>query len=566
MRMFERLLVSFLFLFALITCTSLSAQVRDSLPEKAAVSGQHSASATAVAGYDTAAASLYSQKMMENYDFYSQLALVIFLLWLVLIVVYYVWAIHRYNSNYGLSNEEWKILYPELYAKASKREEFKKRRAELEQRALATQATKTEQGAAGEPQGTDGGSLKEPSENPYKTDSFGLPPGTVRGTLALTLLVMVLLVEGVNYFAPTESGGLEGKYSELFTAFEMVLAFYFGARAVEVFKSSRQQKQPSTEKESAAGPPPQGPGKPVEPATAAQAAAPAPEAAPSEAPAVSENASLPRIVQLSETMRSIVPEIKPAPTGMPSLHQRILSLTASFETGLSSPECFGSVTGNFDGQGLSFGVLQCNINQGSLQPLWLKMREAHGDKLKEILGDNYDAFSKMLDSSKSDQMKWALDIQHTEIINGRTVWKFDADWLRRLHNLGISQEMIDIQVENASRRFEIAQANRKIFELSSDRALALMFDINVQNGKVDVKGAGARIRQDYMTIPLSLTGRAVEERKMEIIARRRAEVADPRWRSDVLARKLTIALGRGRVHGKDYDLVTEFNLASDPKA
>src|SRR5690348_1225267 len=41
--------------------------------------------------------------------------------------------------------------------------------------------------------------------------------------------------------------------------------------------------------------------------------------------------------------------------------QRSLALTGTFETGAQPPECFCGITGDFDGQGISFGVLQWNI-------------------------------------------------------------------------------------------------------------------------------------------------------------------------------------------------------------
>src|SRR2546430_1617936 len=55
-----------------------------------------------------------------------------------------------------------------------------------------------------------------------------------------------------------------------------------------------------------------------------------------------------------------------------------------------------------------------------------------------------------------------------------------------------------------------------------------------------------------------------EVARMEIIARDRAEVASPKWREDVLRRKLTIAQGKGTVHGRSYDLDRDFAIGLDP--
>jgi|GEM_PF-2594150 branched-subunit amino acid aminotransferase/4-amino-4-deoxychorismate lyase len=49
-----------------------------------------------------------------------------------------------------------------------------------------------------------------------------------------------------------------------------------------------------------------------------------------------------------------------------------------------------------------------------------------------------------------------------------------------------------------------------------------------------------------------------------IIARRRAEVANPQWVQDVLRRKMTIAEGEGVVHGKKYVLAKDFDITLRP--
>lgn len=141
----------------------------------------------------------------------------LFIAWMVGVVLYYWWAIRHYNLNWGLSPQEWKILHPETYCSDQKEiDQFLKRRAALEQRT--------------------GKVLVEPSSNPYEKDSFGLPPGTVRGTLALTALVGFVLVQALTMVSPTS---MDNHFEELNTVFKMVMAFYFGSRALEVLEKSR---------------------------------------------------------------------------------------------------------------------------------------------------------------------------------------------------------------------------------------------------------------------------------------------------------------------------------------
>ena len=62
-----------------------------------------------------------------------------------------------------------------------------------------------------------------------------------------------------------------------------------------------------------------------------------------------------------------------------SLSVRCLALTASFETSTFPPDCFCGIAGNFDGQGLSFGALQWNLGQGTLQPMVHRFLSDHSD-------------------------------------------------------------------------------------------------------------------------------------------------------------------------------------------
>src|SRR5947199_28393 len=69
-----------------------------------------------------------------------------------------------------------------------------------------------------------------------------------------------------------------------------------------------------------------------------------------------------------------VPPPQPA-LASASVGERCLALTGTFETGAQPPDCFCGVTGDFDGMGISFGVLQWNLGQNSLQPLLIEMIE-----------------------------------------------------------------------------------------------------------------------------------------------------------------------------------------------
>lgn len=72
------------------------------------------------------------------------------------------------------------------------------------------------------------GTWGKDEENPYKTETMGLPRGLIRGVLTISLLVgaIVLQIYAIRFL---ESGE---KISPFMGAFEIMLAFYFGSKVV----------------------------------------------------------------------------------------------------------------------------------------------------------------------------------------------------------------------------------------------------------------------------------------------------------------------------------------------
>ncbi len=64
--------------------------------------------------------------------------------------------------------------------------------------------------------------------NPYEGETFGMPRGTFRGILTMTLLFVVVILELVN----VRVVGFELEIHELMVAFQMMIAFYFGAKVM----------------------------------------------------------------------------------------------------------------------------------------------------------------------------------------------------------------------------------------------------------------------------------------------------------------------------------------------
>lgn len=241
-------------------------------------------------------------------------------------------------------------------------------------------------------------------------------------------------------------------------------------------------------------------------------------------------------------------EDKPSILDKP-LAYRTLALTGSFETGAPIPACFGVVSGNFDGQGISFGALQWNLGQGTLQPLLEMMNKQHPEEMQDIFDGHYSDLQQMLDSSRKEQLNWARSVQDLDS------YVLDEPWQSYFKQLGQCESFQKLEVEAAEQLYDGAAELIREYDLVSQRAVALMFDIKVQNGSIS-HFTEQQIRDEFNELPDS----EGETARMCIIANLRAEASKPRWIEDVRSRKLTIATGRGSVHDLHYVLEDEYGI------
>lgn len=106
------------------------------------------------------------------------------------------------------------------------------------------------------------------------------------------------------------------------------------------------------------------------------------------------------------------------------LASRCLALTGSFETGQLAPGCFAAIAGNFDGQGISFGALQWNFGQETLQALLKEMLAEHPEIMMNIFGPGLPDLQRAINGRKQEALDFVNTIQTTHIVtpcclNGR---------------------------------------------------------------------------------------------------------------------------------------------------
>jgi hypothetical protein len=147
---------------------------------------------------------------------YKVIGLEIIVLWTCVFMGYFIWALYFYNVNLGLTEEEW--------------DKIKDEKLKINTGQLTTP------------------SVQEPATNPYIDQTFGLPPGTVRGMIAFTLLfgAIALVVVSIGMKnTGTDSVMLKDQFEFFKNAFLMMIAFYFGSRSLETLTKGNDGTAPS---------------------------------------------------------------------------------------------------------------------------------------------------------------------------------------------------------------------------------------------------------------------------------------------------------------------------------
>jgi len=145
---------------------------------------------------------------------FQRIALSLMILWIGILLSYYLWAIFYYNVNLGYSDAEWK----DIWARIDNARKKKDLGFEIDPK-----------------------DLEEPKENPYKNETFGLPSGTVRGSIALTLLMggisMLIMAIGYPQFSDISN------FKFFIDAFLMMVAFYFGSKSLQYLQPSKKEEK-----------------------------------------------------------------------------------------------------------------------------------------------------------------------------------------------------------------------------------------------------------------------------------------------------------------------------------
>lgn len=225
-------------------------------------------------------------------------------------------------------------------------------------------------------------------------------------------------------------------------------------------------------------------------------------------------------------------------TPAPDLKQRCLQVTADFEgTG------FTKAIGNFDGAGITWGIIGFTLSNGELGALLTDIRSAHPAVFSAAFGELEAKIVEVIHSSHSARMQFANSIS----LGIKKMRILDV-WAKAFEKLGSDPAVQDIQLQRTEAFFEIADRDRQRFDVQNELGLALCFEIAVQNGGIN-STERARIRTK-----IDQNHPATQQDLRIIIANVIADNSN--FAEDVRKRKLTVATAQGTVHGSRYALKT----------
>jgi hypothetical protein len=221
---------------------------------------------------------------------------------------------------------------------------------------------------------------------------------------------------------------------------------------------------------------------------------------------------------------------------LPTLFERCLSITAEFEG-----HGFGLLQGNFDGAGLTWGVIGFTLSNGEIQKLLAEAESVVPGTIDRVLGPLATVWRAKTALSLARQVAWADSIS-----SGPDRSTVPPEWKSAFGRLGDEPVVKRLQMQRAYDAYFVpAAASARKLQLTSELGVALCFDCHVQNG-------ASRVQAVAELAPLAKTIPDPEMRKR--LANRVADLSAPRWREDVRGRKMTIASGEANFRGRHFRL------------
>jgi hypothetical protein len=229
---------------------------------------------------------------------------------------------------------------------------------------------------------------------------------------------------------------------------------------------------------------------------------------------------------------------------VPPAPKRVFQITCAFEG-----HAFNRVAGNFDGAGVTWGLIGFTLKHGELGKILSRIQATKPELIIRAFGP--EAAKKLVTALKKPlEEQMALADQFS--IPPKKARLADP-WRLGFELLGEDPDVQALQVAIAEQDYvQPAIRTAERLGLTTELGLALTFDIHVQNGSIKP------LAQEQIDREIASQRPRSERAKRVIIANAVADHARA-FREDVRARKLAIATGSGVVHGSHFALA-DFGL------
>ncbi len=226
----------------------------------------------------------------------------------------------------------------------------------------------------------------------------------------------------------------------------------------------------------------------------------------------------------------------------PTIFSRCLQVTAAFEgTG------FDRVVGNFDGAGITWGLIGFTLMNGELGRVLAIVEQQQPRLVRTVFGADTDDVMRLTGpgSTRDEKLAWANSIS-----SGPHNYNVIEPWRTYFHQLGMLPLVQKIEIDHARNAYwSLASRDATSLAIHEELDFLLLFDAAVQNG-----GLASKNRLQLIRTAMQNQNPRTPEAIREIIAHVIADTSSATYRNDVLSRKMAIATGEGTVHADSYDL------------
>ena len=252
-----------------------------------------------------------------------------------------------------------------------------------------------------------------------------------------------------------------------------------------------------------------------------------------------------------------------------------LTITGHFE---DSDDPLAAVSGNFDGMGISLGVLQWNIGSNSLQPIVKYLGKSAVTSTMPTRGEDlWRACNTTVSAGLTIVRQWQPNNKLPKaVLNELKAFVRDAPFQQR-------QLQVARSVGNTAWNTAVDWANKRGRDSATKKEFCWFYDVFTQNGSLksltvrkvqsflDNHGAGSAddVICDWLAARTDDGRGAIDSRKNAVLWRNavadedmflfvasflRIQESNPLWQSDAMNRKGTIAVGPGWVHKEKHNL------------